>query len=310
MAKDPRSESVLKRLGVSFTYEPELAIDTITREKSHQVRNDANLAPATEVKKYQQLLTAGADFPPILVTKLEHAMIDGNTRTEAFRAAKRQVIPAYLCDIKSPRVGRTLAIAINAQAGNRMNKGEIVEWVRGLNGDLPSDDEFTLFTGYNPRMLKRIIQARNFDERTTRLAIKTPFVFPDTTKILLQAIDLDAVFVELTRLIGDAGLESGDVRDLVKVVSAATTQEEKLQIIAARREALSIQIEERRAGLPGRLSAVARYVNMHCGWLIANAPTGGLDDPNTDTRAATQEKLATTVESLQFVLRTQYGMDA
>jgi hypothetical protein len=307
MAKDLGAESVLSRLGVKFRYEAELPIESISQSKPHQVRNDAHLAPQAEVNKYAQLLTAGADFPPVLVTANEKAMLDGNTRVAAFRKVKRQTIPAYLCEVRSPRVGRTIAVAMNAKAGNRMSKAEIVEWVRGLNGDLPSDDEFTLYTGFAARTLRRIIQAKNFDERAVRLGVVPQYEFVDTVKTKLEGIELDSVFSALTVLVQDAGMDSAETGELVKTVAAATSEEQKLAIIEEQRQARATLIEERRAGFNPHLSKVARLVNMHGGWLINNAPVGGLDDPNSESREATRRKLIEIVESVQFALKTNYG---
>ena len=133
--QDLRTESVLKALGVKFEYAPEFPMDKLISDPDTQVRREENQGPSAEVERYHKLMSAGAEFPPIVATR-RGQLIDGNTRWGAYTAMRRSVIPTYTVDVTSPAVAKRIGVELNAVHGKRMERAELIAWLAAGNGNV------------------------------------------------------------------------------------------------------------------------------------------------------------------------------
>ena len=81
-------ESKLTARQVPFTFEPNLAIETIREVEGNQVRLSEHRAPKAMVARYAAQMKGGAIFPAIVVNG-RHELIDGNTRWTAAQAQRQ-----------------------------------------------------------------------------------------------------------------------------------------------------------------------------------------------------------------------------
>lgn len=270
--RDPRTEAVLNSLRVKFEYQPELAMSKPFVEPSTQVRLDVNRATAPEVKRYTDLLKAGAEFPPICIMK-DGRVIDGNTRLHAFNNQRRSTIPAYICDITSPSLAKRIGVELNSVHGKRMEKEELVLWI-GENG--VGDEDIARITGWSSTTVARTRGALLFDSRRRQMGIDLISVLPDTAKQALARVTLNEPFRALTALADEAGLKAREIAALAKQVNEAPTEAEALHIVSDFRHESAPRIEEHKAGLRAS-TPLYQQLRMHAGWLIKQGSTGLYD---------------------------------
>ncbi len=299
--RDPRTESVLTSVGVDFDYVPELPLVQLVSDPSTQVRREENQAPKPEVDRYHKLLKAGAEFPPI-VCDARNRVWDGNTRWGAYAQMKRATIPAYVVKATSPAVAKRVGVELNAIAGKRMEKAELVHWLASGNGAISTDDAQRL-TGWSAKTIQRVRDAQAFEARKDKLGINIVTVLPEQVRAALSKIHDAECFRAAVILADEAGLTAKDVNRIRERVNelALTDREAALDVINTLRGERTQQIEERRAGL--RVSTpLFRQVGLHLGWVIKQGPAG-LHDTNPYTAEKTQRYLqeanATIVSALE-----------
>lgn len=287
--QDPRTESVLTSLGIKFEYIPEFPTAKLVSDPTTQVRREENRAPKPEVERYHKLLAAGAEFPPIVVTKTGK-VIDGNTRWGAYDKTRRTVIPAYRCEVTAANVAKLIGVELNAVHGKRMEKAELIDWMANGNGSVPMEVAQRL-TGWSPKTVRRVKEALKFNERAKKLNVKPVTVLPEAAREALMKVTDAEAFRAMTSLVDDAGLTSGEINEMAKEVndlSSVNTADALARIEAARQDR-SQQIEERRAGLRAS-TPMYRQIALHLGWAIKQSPTG-LHDTNPYTAAKSQRYL-------------------
>lgn len=295
--KDPRTESVLSSLKVKFEYDPEFPLAKLVLDQETQVRFEVNQAPQREVKRYADLLKAGAEFPPIVILR-NGRVVDGNTRWNAYDIQRRSTIPAYACDITSPALAKRIGAELNAVHGKRMEKEELTNWLASGNGSVSEEDALRI-TGWSGTTIRRIRSALQFEARRTKLGIVLESALTDDVKAALNGVTNPEAFSLLTALADAAGLRAQEVRQISREVNEAalTDLEAARRIIEAQRLDNGQRIEERRAGL--RVSTpLYQQLSMHLGWVIGKGASGLYDpSPHTSPRSqALLENAATVIK--------------
>jgi ParB-like chromosome segregation protein Spo0J len=299
--RDTRTESVLSSLKVRFDYQAEFPLVNLGSDDVTQVRLPENRMRPPEVKRYKDLLAAGAEFPPVVADKTGR-IIDGNTRWAAYEQGRRTAIPAYICDISSPALARRIGVELNAVHGKRMEREELTAWLAAGNGSVSEDDARRL-TGWSAEVVRRVRAAVQFDSRRAALGISLTSVLPDTIKAVLNRVTNPDVFADLTRLADEAGLNASEVRALVSQANttALTDVAAARNLISESRADNRPRIEERRAGL--RVSTpLYHQLSMHLGWIIKQG-SPGLFDANVHTGAKSQELIREALDVLKDALR-------
>lgn len=298
--KDLRTEKLLTDLRVEYEYVPEQPISELASDPRTQVRSKENQAPISEVERYYKLFQAGADFPPVVITK-DGRLIDGNTRWGAYHRARRTTIPAYVCDVTSDFVARRIGVELNSVHGRRMDKSELVAWLASGNGNVTAEDAARI-TGWSTRNVSRVRGALRFDERRRRLDIPHVTLPEAVREALVKVTDPDC-FRALTVLSNEAGLSASEVNEVLRDVNdlSLTDPRGALSVIQTLRSDRKPQIEEHAAGL--RVSRpMHRQIAMHMGWVIQQG-SGGLLDTNPHTAPKSQRYLEEAQEVIKEALR-------
>jgi hypothetical protein len=287
--QDPRTESVLTSLGVRFEYVPEFPMAKLVSDQTTQVRREENQAPKPEVERYLKLLQAGAEFPPIVITK-DGKVIDGNTRWGAFTRGRRTTIPSYRCDTTSPIVAKLIGVELNVVHGKRMEKAELAAWLAQANGRVTPEDAQRL-TGWSYKTVQRVKEALKFDDRCAKLGIKLVTVLPEAVRAALMKITDAERFREMTILAERAGLREKDINEVVKEINelSLVDREAALRKIQELEADHREQIDERAAGLRASTPKY-RQIALHLGWVIKQGSVE-LRDTNPNTAAKSQRYL-------------------
>lgn len=302
--KDARTESLLNSLNVKFEYIAEFPMSDLVSDPSTQVRREENRAPKPEVDRYFKLLRAGADFPPILVTK-NHKVIDGNTRWYAYDKAHRSTIPVYRCDLTSTAVAKRIGVEMNAVHGKRMEKAELTDWLAKGNGSVSQEDAQRL-TGWSPRTVTRVREALKFDSRRAALNVATDAVLPEAVREALVKITDPKCFRAMTLLADEAGLASTVINGVAREINEMSLVDPTTALakIDDLRGEYSEQIEEHRAGM--RVSTpFSKQLALHVGWLIKQG-ADGLHDTNPYTTGRSERYLQQAAEVVTQAL-ARYG---
>jgi hypothetical protein len=294
--RDLRTEGILSALKVTFDYTPEYPVDQLSDDELTQVRNPENRGPKKDVDRYYALLSAGASFPPAVADQAGR-IIDGNTRIGAYRKDHRKFIPVYLCKISSPVVAQRIGVELNAMAGKRMEREELIRWLSGGNGQV-SEEDARRITGWSPDTIRRIRGGLDFDIRRSKLRIKLATALSDSVKsALVKAQNVD-VFTDLTKLADDAGLKVGEIHSLVKQANetSLTDAAAARRVISDYRDNCGPRIEERQAGLRN-VTPFFLQLSQHAGWFFKRGPSG-LHDVDKHTGPKSQH----IIEELRDIL--------
>lgn len=296
--KDPRIEQVLSSVSIKFRYEADYPLAKLISDEQTQVRFADNIAPKKEVDRYLDLLKAGVVFPPIVVLK-DGRIVDGNTRWGAFqRDRKRVTIPAYVLDTSSPAIARRIGVELNAQAGKRMERAELSNWLATGNGSV-SEEDARRITGWSKTTISRVRGALQFDARRAKLNVSLQASLPDEVKAYLNNVADPDVFRDLTILADEAGLKRSEVSALVSQVNdvAKTDVQAAREVVSGQRREAALRIQERAAGL--RVTTpLYQQMAMHVGWIVKQGPSG-LHDSNAYTAPRARALLESAVEVLR-----------
>jgi hypothetical protein len=298
--QDTMVEHTLSQLGVKVSYEAEYKMNRLVVDDATQVRFVDNRAPGKEVDRYYDLLTAGAEFPPV-VADTSGRLIDGNTRYKATFRYKRSVIPAYICSDISIPLARRIGVELNGRHGRRMAREELSVWIAEGNGSVSVEDARRL-TGWSAAVIRRIQGAQHFNKRCKDLDFTVDVALPETIRAALNQVNDPRAFRELTRLAVAAGLKEREVRIIVVRANdaAKTNPEAALTLIRDQEKANVERIADRRAGLTGT-TPLFNQLSMHLGWIIKQGPSG-LYDANIHTGSRSQALIENSVDVLRDAL--------
>lgn len=282
--------------------------------KRIQVRDTAHLAPSGEVAKYAADLKRGDVFPPVILTS-DGYIVDGSTRTEAARKAGLSTFPTFVLTVtyeNAPKAVRdqieAIGVRLNNRHGKRMTREEnarmVERVVAGDAGASPRDIAATL--GISDSQATAVMLAARAKSRAQRLGIK-----PDDTlttshlKVLGQRGKHlnDPVFAELVRLTQDARVKLHPLVELFQRLEKTGTDEERLAILKAEREAARVVIKRGFA----RPSPSAR-LRQTLGHLL-NTETENLVEPEPGAQAEHRAVLREASRKLMAVMEAQDRAD-
>ena len=102
--RDVRTESLLTTWKIPFRLDPEFALAKVKVSDIAQVREDAHRAPRRNVDEYAAQMSAGAKFPPIVLTEGGLLIVDGNTRLAAAQKNGHMSFSGICCEGHAIRV--------------------------------------------------------------------------------------------------------------------------------------------------------------------------------------------------------------
>lgn len=249
-------------------------------ERRVQIRDDAHYAPKDQVIRYAASMKRGEKFAPIVVTK-DGFLVDGNTRVEASIRNSFPTLHAIVIDenwdgasegVKSRL--HVLGAAFNVRNGKGIDRREIAAAVRALAADDSYDSaRIATLLGVTDRMAQDIIAEKRARDRAEREGVDLNGSIPTTQlrQMGKSSSKLNrAPFMELLRLVQDAGLSTGDLSDLIGRVHGAQqsgSDDDALRLIEAERAARREQIQEFRARGKAK-PAQATMLRQRLGFLL------------------------------------------
>ena len=241
----------------------ELPISDINIKESHanQARTTA-LQPELSAK-YRRALDLGAMFPPIVCTP-KGVVVDGNHRVDAFLAAGRDCIPAFIVDINLEQF-KLLTPAANGHNGepndeNAQRLAALSLHATGAYGfqyiaDLVGIPKDTVSNFVHADSARRRV---NRPRKTGDMAL--------TTLAKLDQIGDDEVLRMAVEAVSDAHMTSKEVNELVQSVKKARTQTAAVEVIAdAARNARARQVKPSKPKRAGDLTLFRQSVTLLTG---------------------------------------------
>lgn len=252
--QDARIEAWLDAHHVDWTFNPELPLDQIDirRSLANQARPGEALLPDT-VELYTAGYRKGDLFPPIVARRTSRqakklVVIDGNHRTNSAVDAGVTTHPAYVitCEDETAMV---LMYDANLKNGAQLPKAQRIALAvhlveTGMEGKVAARQMAVAESEIsNARTLNRAaLRARDngvagWDQ------------IPQGHRLDLARIGSDPVFAATAQLVQKAGLQGGDVKDLVRRVKAARSDDAALVLIGGEIEARQADIQKRHGGV-------------------------------------------------------------
>jgi hypothetical protein len=307
----------IEDLGFRWEFDWEYPVPDPGTVQRVQIRDETHVGQVSEVRKYAEAMKRGDKFPPGVVTK-DGRIVDFNTRARAAERLGWPTFPAFILDVSfstadsfSRQRLRMLGAAFNTGGPKPLTRAELTDIVREAAAN-PAEwdtDKVSQHLSVTRGTVAGIFAQFRAEKRAEQLGVKFNGAVPPSNRALLgQRSDklADEPFKEITRLAQDAGLSSGDLRDLCNRTVAVTTGDaDRLKLIADERVARESQITTFRAAgkrRPPLSSRVHTYVDFITGY---DGNVADLIDGNPSTREDYIRKIDTAINVLTTLLRAQ-----
>lgn len=302
-AMAPPIESKLDARHVTYTFEPNLAVEKIRDVEGNQVRLTEHRAPKAMVERYAEQMKAGAMFPAIVVND-RYELVDGNTRLAAVRRNKRAVVAAYVCSDLSALEARSLSVELNQAHGLSMTEEEIHNFVVNAvqDGQILDTKAYARMTGTKASTLSRWVAAKHFQMRAARDGIRMGDVGTLSTSVqaALNVAKLKSVFAAVTAIAVDARVSATELKAIVTESNGATSEAEALAVVAAARATRADAIKTIAAGFkPSRRRSTGAAL---CIGGLLKFEVEDLLDVDIDRRPETFARLRALRERLEAVV--------
>ena len=278
-------ESKLTARQVPFTFEPNLAIQTIRQAEGNQVRLSEHRAPKAMVARYAAQMKAGAIFPAIVVNG-QHELIDGNTRWTAAQANDRQTIAAYICSGLTALQARSLSVELNQSHGLSMTEGEIRAFLTNAvqEGQVLDPRAYSRMTGVKVSTIARWVAAKHFEIRAADQSVETLDLecLSTSVRAALNVAKLTAVFQAVTTLAIDARVPAAQLKPIIAQANAAPSEAQALAVIAAAYEARSDEVRRTPPASSARAAGAAAPHRTSAGSSDSTSATSSMSRPSAN----------------------------
>jgi hypothetical protein len=280
--RDARVEAKFAEWNLKYRFEPALPIESIRVAEWAQVREADHLAPEDQVEEYRQQIAGGAVFPPVVLMAPD-VLIDGNTRLRAHQKLRHKTIAAYVVDLASVQMAKSLAGTLNQMGGKRLTAEEAAEAAKTMMDMNFTDENIAREIGRSVEQVRYIRNQIEFGERARRLNLErhVPNINKDV-RARLNTVKHDPPFSAFVDFVADVNPPRKVVSDVLKQVNEAKSDPDAIQIIETARQ------DNRPAGPPPRrltLSPTIRQMSMHLpGLLSLSSDPVALLDPREDKR--------------------------
>lgn len=228
---EPRFEALFRAWNVHYRLEL-VSIDDITVDGGQQVRDLANIADQEQVKQYATQERNGAKFPPI-VLRNPHLLIDGNTRLEAARKNGRTEIAAYVLELHSAAMARSIAGALNQMGGRRLTEDEAKLAAQTMMTDLGfTTEQVARHVGYSTTQVGAWRRQGEAKAHAAKLDLMDEIEkIAGTIQGYLSRITQDQPFRDLVTFLADTKVTAAEVSAVVKEVEAAGSEDDAITIV-------------------------------------------------------------------------------
>lgn len=225
-------EAKLRQFGLTFEYVEDLPLADTRIDPAVQVRHAGVIAPGARVKRYHQQMAAGAEFPPIVVRSGDYALLDGNTRVQAAGRLGRVGLPAYLVDSPANPLARRLAAALNQLGGEDLQEQDLRRAAISAKSHGESDAWIAREFGVDYTKVRRWVAQEQGREHAERVRLEPEFEsLSETQKARLAEVSRDQPFAALVRACATRRAPAQGLRDLVKAVQGAGSDEDAVRIV-------------------------------------------------------------------------------
>lgn len=228
----------LDELGVTHTLHKALDLDLVDTDAS--LRNQARFEPLDHdtVDTYAAAMTAGDQFPPIIVhhaksarAKQPYVILSGNHRYHA--AVKAEVkLAAYVVDrVDDPTVLLRIAYQDNATHGLALSRPERIRHALHLVDNGFTQADAARCVGATDAQVSDALRVRGARERAADAGITGFDTLPESVQMKLCRIDWDAPFHAAARLTVRARLSAPQADELARAVKAAKSETAALDAV-------------------------------------------------------------------------------
>lgn len=250
--RDERIEKILTDHAVDFEYRDAVPIAEIVRHPESQSR--LRQVDKARVAQYAGVLRAGQDpFPPVVVNKDGYdgfRIIDGDGRISARRKRRMADVPAYIVQLSDDAECIYLSAIFNAKHGQPLIKAERDRAVRAalaIKENPPNEEQIARDYGVSRASIVRLREGDAAARRLSNLGVDPDPISQSHLKALNKLAD-DAVLVQSALLITDADLGVRETETMLAAIGSATSEADRLKVVAAEREDRAEAIKARSAG--------------------------------------------------------------
>lgn len=245
----------IEKLGFKWEFNYQYPLPHPDKVQRLQIR--AIPAPPPEVQKYAAAMKRGDAFPPGVVTR-DGRFVDFNTRAKAAWKTNRRDFPVFVISTSYESASETerermflLGAAFNSHGPKPLTRSELAELVGKIRDKDWTAERVAELLSVTTSRVTAVFAQRKAEQRAQRLGVSFNGSVTSSSRSMLgqrgEKLN-DQPFAAITRLAQDAGLTNEELRDLCNRVQAETgSDEEKVAVVDAERNARQAQIENYRA---------------------------------------------------------------
>ena len=295
-----------------FQWELDFEYPTPDAAKRVQIREEKHYVPRAMVMQIAAAMGRQEKFAPVVVTA-DGYLIDGNTRTAAARHNRQPFIQALIIQDKyegaTDKVTRRLRLlgaAFNARHGKGIDREEIRKAVEVIGEDPTYDGtRIAALIGVTDATVRSMLAEMRARQRAESVGIHlNGSVTATPLRVLGQASEKinDEPFAAVASLAQDTGMSGAELRDVIRQMHDAKSDEGALAVVDEHRRARREQIAEYRASGKSKPPPAAK-LRQRLGFILEfeNNPRD-LAELNPEVVAKHREQIQRSIAVLQAVL--------
>jgi len=218
-------EHLFESWKIPFELVAEFKLEQIVFDDDAQVRAGDHRARGERIGEYATHMTAGAQFPPIVVMRPDR-LIDGNTRYRAAEKVGRVTLPAYVLDLPSLAMSRMIGAALNQLGGDRLHTDDIKKAALDFIDQGFADAAIALHVGRKAEQIRQWRRRDSFDQRAKSLGLgEKAERLTNVERIRLDTIEHEPVFAKAVELATEMRLDKEGWGRLTTAVKEASSDD-------------------------------------------------------------------------------------
>jgi hypothetical protein len=295
-----------------FTWELDFEYPTPDAAKRVQIREEKHYVPRAMMMQIAAAMGRQEKFPPIVVTA-DGYLIDGNTRTQAARHNKQPFMQALVLQDNyegaTEKVARRLHLlgaAFNARHGKGIDRDEVRKAVEYIGQDSTYDGtRIAALIGVTDATVRSILAEMKARARAESVGIHlNGSVAATPLRILGQASEKlnDEPYRAIASLTQDTGMAPAELREVIKQMHEAKSDEGAVAVVDEQRKARREQIAEYRASGKSKPPPAAK-LRQRLGFILEfESSPKELLELNPEVVAKHREAIERSIAILQSVL--------
>jgi hypothetical protein len=295
-----------------FTWELDFEYPTPDPARRVQIREEKHYTPREMVTRIAAAMARGDKMPPVVVTS-DGYLVDGNTRTQAARHNKFPAVQALIlqdkyegCTDKVEHRLHLLGAALNARHGKGIDRDELRKAVEMIGQDPTYDGtRIAALIGVTDATVKSMLAEMKARQRAESVGIHlNGSVAATPLRILGQASEKlnDEPYRAVASLAQDTGMGPSELREVIKQMHAAKSDDGAVAVVDEQRKARREQIAEYRASGKSKPPPAAK-LRQRLGFILDfESNPRDLLELNPEVVAKHREAIEKSIAVLQAVL--------